>query len=192
MITYSDILKIKITQCEMMQIKIAISPWDTISKSAYRSDEERINTFDYDWFDGVVGQFAYHKYQFGLNASERFFTSMWHQRKRNGADGGHDVDCLNVDVKTTARRCKSASLLNFKIGVSDGAYHANWIYVLCIIDYSEDRKSAMAHLIGYCTTHNLPEQKTTEGKFRNCYCVEAKQLTRLMPTRWSYFDEVTP
>ena len=189
MIRDIDICHVGLLPWETTVVKVKAKEWNYPGRSSVRRKDERSATLAGDALTGMLGQYAGNKHLFGAAALDKFLVSRWHADKHKfDSDGGSDIDCANVDFKTSLRRSSSKPLLEYNLVVRPREMYAGWNYVLIVLDMLPgDRVSA--HLLGWARDDMFP-QPATDGIFAGAHVLPACELNPLMPIRWDYFKAV--
>lgn len=187
MITNVNICSTFVRPWEMGIIKAKADEWDYPGRSNVRAPGERAANLATDSMVGLIGQYVGTKHLLGAVALDKFLVNRRHAGKRKfESDGGHDVDCANVDFKTSLRRNGNKPLLDHNLVVRPREMYAGWVYILIIVDLFE-QDNASAHIIGWATDAMFPPPATS-GIFKGAHVLPARDLNPVMPIRWDYFS----
>lgn len=189
MIRDIDICHVGLLPWEMAVVQAKAKEWDFPGHSNVRQGIERAATLAGDALTGMLGQYAGQKHFFGAAALEKFLVSRWHADKHKfESDGGSDIDCANVDFKTSLRRSSGKPLLDYNLVVRPREMHAGWVYVLIVLDMlAGDRASA--HLLGWARDDMFPPP-AIDGIFAGAHVLPSRVLNPLIPIRFDYFKVV--
>lgn len=186
MITDINVCSTFVRPWEMSMLKAEARGWDFPGHSNVRGSEDRAANLRDDALTGMIGQYVGTKFLFGAVALDKFLVNRWHAGQHKfESDGGHDIDCANIDFKTSLRRKESKPLLEYNLVVRPEELYAGWVYILIIVDmFKQD--NASAHIIGWATDAMFPPPATS-GIFKGAHVLPARELNPVMPIRWDYF-----
>lgn len=182
-----DFCSVGLLPWEIAVVRAKAKKWDFPGRSNVRQNNKRAATLAEDALTGMLGQYAGLKHQFGAAALNMFLVSRWHADKHKfESDGGSDIDCGNLDYKTTLRRSHKKPLIEYNLVVPQREVHAGNIYALIILDIlPEDRASA--HILGWARDDMLPPP-SKDGLFVGKHVLPVTALIPMLPLRYDYFN----
>ena len=187
MITDINICSTFLRPWEMGIVKAKAEEWDYPGRSNVREPGDRVGNLATDSLVGMIGQYAGTKHLLGAVAFDKFLVNRWHAAKHKfEGDGGHDIDCANIDFKTSLRRNENKPLLDYNLVVRPEELYAGWVYVLIIVDLFE-QDNASVHIVGWATDAMFPPPAAA-GIFKGAHVLPARELNPVMPIRWDYFS----
>jgi group II intron reverse transcriptase/maturase len=113
----------------------------------------------------------------------QFYANLY----RGSGDGGYDFTGLNLDVKAARLLGGSRDLLDYRLAVHTREWHADWVYVLVVVDLENN----VAHIIGWATAEDFPNSPVSPDaeRFAQSFVLAGRELNRVPPFRWRWIPE---
>jgi len=154
--------------------------------SNVRRDDERGEQLYTDNLVGQLGMIAVNRYlrgHIGDYMVNQFYANLY----RGAGDGGYDFTGLNLDVKAARLTGGSRDLLDYRLAVHTREWHADWVYVLVVVDLDGN----LAHIIGWATAEDFPNSPMPPDakRFAQSFVLAGRDLNRVPPFRWRWIPK---